>query len=91
MSKRIHTLKSWPKFFDAIGQGERVHELRRNDRDFEIGDVCELLEYDPALDKYSGRALSVVITSITSAAKPCAVSEIALHSDFCILSIRRVV
>ena len=91
MSKSVHALKSWPKFFDAICQGERVHELRRNDRDFEIGDLCELREYDPALEEYSGRVLSVVITSITSAAKPCAVSEVALHSDFCILSIRRVV
>jgi Domain of unknown function (DUF3850) len=90
MSKRIHTLKSWPKFFDAIWQGERVHDLRRNDRDFEVGDVCELREYDPVLAKYSGRALSILVTSITSAAKPCAVSEMALHSDFCILSIRRV-
>jgi len=85
----IHSLKSWPKFFDPISAGLRMHELRRNDRDFRVGDRIELREFDPEMNLYTGRKCLVMITSITSAGEPCAVSEIALDKDFCILSVVR--
>jgi len=88
MRKTVHSLKSWPRFFEAIVRGERVHELRRNDRGFAVGDLCELREYDPANNRFSGHVITVEVTSITSAEVPCAVSSEALHPDFCILSIK---
>lgn len=83
-----HTLKSWPQFFRPIVRGERSHELRRNDRDFKVGDEVLLREYDPALGDYTGMACTASITSITSAGEPCAVSAEGLHRDFCILTIK---
>lgn len=68
--------------------GTRTHELRRNDRNYVVGDLLNLREFDPHVGAYSGRSASAEITSITSAAEPCAVSSEALHPDFCILSIR---
>lgn len=65
-----------------------MHELRRNDRDYQIGDRLELREYDPAIDAYTGRICTVDITSLTSAEESCAVSNEGLRHDFCILSIR---
>lgn len=84
----IHILKSWPQFFAQIVDSDRTHELRRNDRGFLLGDLMELHEYDPKTDHYTGRVCTVKITSITSATTPCAVSDVALHQDFCILSVK---
>ena len=90
MSTTVHIVKSWPRFFDAISSGVRTHELRRNDRKYQVGDALELREYDPTISRFTGRTCIVEITSITSIAEPCAVSDEALHKDFCILSIRRL-
>lgn len=87
---KTHVVKSWPRFFAQLSTGNRMHELRRNDRDYRVGDFIELHEYDPDADAYTGRVCTVRITSMTSAREPCAVSEEALHHDFCILSVRRV-
>ncbi len=85
---KTHVLKSWPKFFDPVSSGTRTHELRRNDRDFHVGDVLELHEFDPTAHAYTGRVCRATITSMTSADEPCAVSAEALHPAFCILSVR---
>lgn len=86
---RTHILKSWSPFFDAILKDTRTHELRRNDRSFQVGDLCDLQEYDNVKGTYTGRSCNVVISSITSKEEPCAVSGDGLHPDFCILSIKR--
>ncbi|MFB9286716.1 DUF3850 domain-containing protein [Pseudoclavibacter helvolus] len=83
-----HQLKSWTRFFGPIAAGDRVHELRRNDRDFRVGDIMCLLEWDPQLSEATGRQVSVEITSITSDDVPCAVSDVGLTPGFCILSVR---
>jgi hypothetical protein len=88
MTVRTHELKSWSRFFHPIRTGQRTHELRRNDRDFRIGDRLLLREFDPEGESYTGSVCEVVITSITSREAPCAVSDEGLHPDFCILSIR---
>jgi Domain of unknown function (DUF3850) len=85
----IHVVKSWPQFFSQLSAGARMHELRRNDRNYIEGDVLELREYDPNTREYTGRVCVVQITSITSAQQPCAVSTEGLHPDFCILSVRQ--
>jgi hypothetical protein len=86
-----HSVKCWPQFFDPILSGEKTHDLRRaDDRDFRVDDLLRLQEFDPKTNRYSGRELTVRITYITSAAHPCALSEDALHPDFCILSIKKL-
>ena len=83
-----HHLKSWTEFFGPILKGERVHELRRNDRNFQVGDILKLHEWDAAHGVPTGRTASAQVTSITSDDVPCAVSDAGLVPGFCILSIR---
>lgn len=83
-----HKLKSWPEFFRAIVAGERCHELRRNDRAYQVGDIIELNEFDPVTETFTGAKCLAKITSLTSSDVPCAVSSEALDPRFCILSIR---
>jgi hypothetical protein len=84
----VHELKCWPKFFRPIVEGRKRHDLRRvGDRDFRIGDQVVLREFCPQDEAYTGRSQKFEISYITSAEDPCALSDQALHDDFCILSI----
>jgi hypothetical protein len=88
IAHETHRLKCWPEFFDPIRRGLKTHDLRRaDDRAFSVGDRMLLEEYDPEARSYTGRSVTVRITYITSADIPCALSQDALHPNFCILSI----
>jgi hypothetical protein len=86
-----HKVKSWPPLFEATRLGLKTHELRRmTDRDYQVGDTLTLQEFDPDSQCYSGREQMVMITYVTSAKTPCALSESSLDPEYCILSIVRV-
>ena len=42
-----HELKIWPEPFAAVRDGRKRYEVRRNDRDYRVGDVLVLNEYIP--------------------------------------------
>ncbi|HEX8225806.1 MAG TPA: DUF3850 domain-containing protein [Allosphingosinicella sp.] len=84
----VHRLKSWPRLFAAICSGEKTHELRKDDRGFQVGDLIDLLEYDPGREAFTGRERRVEITYITDSSRPCALSQAALADGYCILSVR---
>lgn len=92
MSTRpIHELKSWVGLFEPILRGEKTHELRVMDRDYQVGDRCVLREWDAINRTYTGRSVSVKITYITSAQHGhCAFSPTTLHPAMGILSITRL-
>lgn len=47
-----HELKILPKYFADIAFREKRFEIRKNDRDFKVGDILKLNEYDG--EKYTG-------------------------------------
>lgn len=88
---RVHQVKSWVPFFQAIKRGDKLHDLRKDDRGYEVGDQLMLHEYDQVAGRYTGDRLCVDVTFITDRRTPCAFSSAVLPSDYCILSIRRSV
>jgi len=87
-----YKLKSWPEFFTEIFEGRKKHDMRKcDDRDFKVGDILLLQEYDGDSKIYTGREVEVEVTYITSEKTPCAWSPTALKQDFCILSIKLLV
>lgn len=42
-----HRLKTLPHMFDAVRDGIKSFEIRRNDRGFQAGDILFLRKYDP--------------------------------------------
>lgn len=63
-----HQLKIWPQFFDAWRTGKKRAEIRKNDRDYRVGDVVVLNEWDPKKGKggtYTRRALRTEILNVT--------------------------
>jgi hypothetical protein len=86
-----HIMKSWVGLFDALRLGLKKHEFRVLDRDFQIGDLCLLQEYEPRSKVYTGRELMVRVTYITSAEhEHCAFSPNALHPGMGVLSVELV-
>lgn len=79
---KTHTLKTWPEYFDAIWIGEKLFELRKNDRDYKVGDILELKEFNPDENKYTGREISCSISYILKGQ-----NLFGLDPDFCILSL----
>lgn len=49
----IHNLKCWPEYFAAIASGQKKFEVRKNDRDYQVGDLLALHEYDPVAMAYT--------------------------------------
>lgn len=58
----VHELKTLPKFFDAVREGKKTFEVRKDDRNFQVGDTLELKKW-AAGGCYSDRC-SVKITYI---------------------------
>ena len=44
---KIHDLKCLPEFFRATLAGDKHFEVRRNDRDYQVGDRLRLMEWEP--------------------------------------------
>ncbi|MDG3374527.1 ASCH/PUA domain-containing protein [Enterococcus thailandicus] len=63
----IHELKILPEFFEAVTSGRKQFEIRKNDRDFKIGDVLHLREW--ADGNYTGDSYKAEITYITDYAQ----------------------
>jgi hypothetical protein len=62
---KVHELKCWPIYFEPLASGEKQFELRKNDRDFHVGDQLIIREYDPSLvSGYTGRLIFRIITYI---------------------------
>jgi hypothetical protein len=67
---REHELKTWPGPFQAIVDGTKTFEFRRDDRGFEVGDILDLVEWDPHTKYAVGpeyRRLRVVVTYVLAA------------------------
>lgn len=54
-TRAIHELKTWPHYFAAVRAGTKTFEIRKNDRDFVVGDTLILQEFDPEDGAYTGQ------------------------------------
>ncbi len=57
-----HRLKTWPTFYDALRTERKKFEIRKDDRNFEMGDTLVLCEWDPLLQEYTGSEMTVTVT-----------------------------
>jgi hypothetical protein len=42
-----HDLKIWPQYFVEVAAEQKTFEIRKNDRDYQVGDVLRLREWEP--------------------------------------------
>ena len=43
---KIHELKTKPEYFEAARKQQKNFEIRRDDRDYQVGDLVKLEEFD---------------------------------------------
>lgn len=85
---KTHHVKSWRHFYQAIQAGVKTHDLRLNDREYNVGDALKLYEYDNIKGVFTGQSCIAHITYITDNRVPCAYSSAVLPKGYCILSIK---
>ena len=81
-----HELKTWPAPFAAVKEGCKKFELRKNDRNFKVGDTLVLREWIPQSYStlegyYTDRSVTVRVTYI------CEAGSWGLPPNLCVLSI----
>lgn len=59
-----HKLKIQQKYFEPVIQGKKRFEIRKNDRNFKVGDIVVLEEIDEN-NAYTGDSFKTKITFIT--------------------------
>ena len=52
-----HELKCWPEYFQEIWEYRKTFELRVNDRNYQVGDLLHLREWNPTTKEYTGREI----------------------------------
>lgn len=62
-------LKIQPQYFEEVRNGNKSFEIRKNDRDFKVGDTLYLQEYNPLAQEYTGEVVKREITYITNYAQ----------------------
>ena len=91
---RIHELKTWPEPFEAVLDGRKCYEIRRDDRGYAVGDVLHLREWHPCDcddyevpragcdgGAYTGREAFRTVTYLTPG------GAWGLPADLCVMSI----
>lgn len=48
-----HELKCWPTFYRELVAGTKTFELRRNDRNYQKGDILMIYEWNDATQQYT--------------------------------------
>ena len=64
-----HELKILPEYFEAVTSERKQFEIRENDRDYKVGDLLILREYDIWVDEFTGNSYKAEITYITDYAQ----------------------
>jgi hypothetical protein len=75
-----HELKIAPKYFEYVKDWSKPFELRKNDRNYQPGDIVILKEFSIISGIYSGRQ---AIRKISYVLKNC--PEYGLDKDYCII------
>lgn len=82
-----HNLKTHPEPFCAVLKGEKLFEVRKDDRNFRVGDILDLMEWVPSYDHhghYTGRCISACVAYKTPG------GQFGLPPDLCVMSLANV-
>ena len=79
----IHVLKTWPVYYHDLLIGRKNFEVRLNDRNYQIGDVLDLQEYDPIKNSYTSRHLFRRVTYILKGFEGLAYGWVVMGIEAC--------
>ncbi|MEW4424853.1 ASCH/PUA domain-containing protein [Enterococcus hirae] len=64
---KIHELKILPEYFETVTSGRKRFEIRKNDRDYKVGDLLYLREWNG--ENFTGDSYKAEVTYITDYAQ----------------------
>lgn len=62
--RQKHDVKTWPAIFEEFRTGRKTFDVRKNDRNYKVGDTIIQHEYYPTKGTFTGRNIEQVITYI---------------------------
>lgn len=93
----VHELKIWPSYFEAVLNGTKTFEIRKDDRQFSVGDILVLMEYEPGVidysvvpevikeSRYTGRVINKEISYIFKGGMP----RCGFRKDYAIIGLKQ--
>ena len=78
-----HELKIAPKYFEAVKNWTKPFEIRKDDRNYQVGDIVILKEFNLMSGIYSGRQIARKISYVL---RHC--PEYGLEQGFCVIGFR---
>jgi len=76
----VHELKILPDYFHPVVLGTKTFEIRKNDRDYKVGDELILKEWDG--EKYTGRQVRRYVSYVLYNFR------LGLEDGYCIMSLK---
>lgn len=67
---KIHYLKTDPEYFQAVKKRKKKFEMRFNDRNYQVGEILILQEFDRTIGEYTGSHDLTLLVTYTLTAKP---------------------
>lgn len=86
---KVHDLKIWPEQYQKVINGHLSFQYRENDRNYQMGDVLILSEWNPKMNEFTGRKIGArvkyVFDEMTSGDVP-----VHIAPGFCVMSIKPI-
>lgn len=79
---KVHKLKIKEEYFNEVKEGRKTFEIRKNDRDYKVGDVVILTK----VDNEGFLTREVLVGTITYLLKNC--PQYGLGCGYCIFSLK---
>lgn len=76
-----HELKTWPEFYELCLSGKKSFEYRKADRDFKVGDLLLLKEWNPKTEEYTGRERHFCVKYVLAG------GSMGIPDGYCVMSI----
>lgn len=67
---KVHELKTHPQYYNAVVSGKKTFEIRENDRDYQVGDLLVLREWNPESEGYTGASELRFVSYVTTYGQP---------------------
>lgn len=79
-----HSLKTLSRYLDAVGSRQKAFEVRRDDRDFQVGDWLVLREWDDQIGAFGSRWIGCKITYVLRGDDAV---RFGIRNGYCVLGI----
>lgn len=78
---KVHCLKTWPDYYKFVRSGQKKFEVRKYDRNFNVGDILELQEWSPETRQYTGNFTRVQVVYFLTG------GQFGIETGYCVMGI----